>query len=358
MTSNNTVPTLVVDKNGKTTTVHKRVDAQTKQSTLPAPSLPPTAKKAQRGPVAKQEAVTERKVSWTEATTDADLRRVCIAEGINTQVAYSDVEMYRLISVVKSARNAELLMSAGIKTPDEAIGFLKQMGLPHLIEDSSDRVAEAIERRIPVKTYMNNEVLRVHHATEHLMDALEISSHKSVIHLRHAVVQGDIKLSDIKAIGYKNVSMIDTSFVKSLLKEVASGSSGITAKDIVAMRAVSYTDLLFNTRLKIAMRHGPEVAIATGGNVTVGLRMSHVLEDRGITDQDYARGFVKFTSELHSASTDKHGYAGTKYSEEDYFLYYDTGLTVEQIIEQGISREQAKAMNNGSVNSAVVSGWL
>lgn len=359
MVSNKTTPTVIVDRNGKVTTVHKSTSPRQAQSSIPAPampSLPP--KKGLRGPTAQQLKVTDRKASWNDRNIDGDLRDACITRGVNFQVSYSDAQMYEVIGVVKNARNAELLFSAGITTPEEAVKFLKKSGLSHLIDDTRERVAEAVDRRIPVHTYIETETMRTLHATEYLMDALELTSHKSVSFLRSSVLDGSIKLKDIKYIGYKTVSSIDNKYVRSLLQGVSSGDSQITAKDIVTMREKSYTDRIFNLRLELAQRHGPETGVSITGNVGIGLTMSKELEKRGITDDEYASKVVKFAAQLHNLSTETLGYSGTKLEMDDYFLFHDTGLTPEEIMEKRITKDQARAIKDGRVSKSIATGWL
>lgn len=359
---NNLVPEKRMDKTGKLVTRHVRNGspaAPSKTLGTVAPSLPSGAVRAAlKLPTITQLRAKRRNIRITKSDCDPELLKRVALPSYSRMIECSDMEMYDVASVVKGGMNAMLLMHRDIRTGDEAEKYLESNGLSHLVSDDSEMIEEAIGRRIPAEVYIKKEVMRLHHATEHLMDALETAG-SSAHELTGDVLHGNIRLDDIKTVGMNRLKKcLDGKSVRNVLRILAAGTDRFTAEDVAKAIDKSPGSTSLVHRFDLLTRHGAEVAFNVRGSISIAARVSSALDERGNTDDEYAKGVILYSASLYMQYLDRWGASQTKLPNEDLFAFYDSGTSIDDVVSRRITADQARAVIDGSVGGAVASGWL
>jgi hypothetical protein len=277
----------------------------------------------------------------------------------------SDAEAYDVLSV-SHGRNATLLLSEGIRSKNEALAFYTAHGLEEHIVDNSEWLDQAIARGIPAQPTI--EIAGFYGVNGYrdypqFLDALEANG---VRVLREAVayyptvpdliMKGEISLSDIRSIGASR-------FAKAarkgpairFLQKIQASTSNVGLEELKEIITTYEKRQVLHAidPLTMAESYGAEVVLNlryynSAAHFLINFTSRHYsTEERGriITYRDdlahHSRGIFTFTN-------------------DDVFLLYDSGATVEQAVEGVLAGQtllQVAAMAQ-SVPSSISTGWL
>jgi hypothetical protein len=278
--NSNLVPTAIVDKNGKNTVVHKSLAGSKPASkTLAgaAPTLGGSTKKRAKKPFTptKKQVVTNTTFPKIYASMlDPKLIEVVEAKygrGLNKvwqpPVKVTDVEGYGVISAVDSHQHALALMAMGIKTADDAHEFLSEHDLEHLTYEGYPLAQEAMERRIPLESFIDFEVNGAgpdELAPDVYLDTAEAFSHKPLRDVQEIILgvrAGTIKLQDVKDVGITTISKAETKYqLHELLEGINAGTRNYTAKQLGSVLGKCNEGVMEYTMIRMLQQYGGDVA--------------------------------------------------------------------------------------------------
>ena len=124
-----------------------------------------------------------------------------------------DHEVYDVMSVVSNG-NAFVLLELGIRSSDEALSYLRTMDAEELIQDNSSLVQEMVDRGIPADKFARAyENIRpsMKAASKYIADGIELITNdvmrqsSSIESVTDDVLDGRIKLGDLKSLGYPRI---------------------------------------------------------------------------------------------------------------------------------------------------------
>jgi hypothetical protein len=243
----NLTPEVRVNKNGVPVTKHvKRDDALSgAKNPIPSPVLHPSEKKKPLKLLPRQQ---ESKFQGLDRTTFRPSEELLKAlpfqyRGERYNYDMSDEAAYSMFSTMR-VNDALHMIHFGIKTKDEALGFLMNRKLDSLVQDNSAMMQEALERRIPALNFvaLHGDYGMNGHPPGIFLDAaeayssgtlrsLESPTSLNTVHLR--VLAGDLSLADIKKVGISRIQKSNASqTVLNSLQFMKNGSLDCTADDI------------------------------------------------------------------------------------------------------------------------------
>jgi hypothetical protein len=292
------------------------------------PMTLPTTKK----PVASQLAsaaswLNLHKWSYSEELKDA------LGIGDDFDADYSPLEMYEVLSVT-SHGNAALLVIAGHKSRHAALKCLNEHGFAHLIVDSSETVAQALDRRISVTGYMDSEKI-IERGGDHVMDAVEVSASTSLqLHeeLVEAVRLGRVPLADLKKLGFTLLSQASQSSILEMALSLQSPDPKITiegAKKILKRgRLPRHNTAHVSLLLQLGIIYGDKVCEITDPGTA--LREHRVLLDaHPELDEDTRYKVMLFMTEIDAYRTFFPHEVPRLTVDDQLDLYYE-GVNVEE----------------------------
>lgn len=363
------IPTAVVDKNGKPTTVHKKLNAsgRGKSSTVPAPSLvsKTAAKKSvPKKPLAKQLEVQHRMTDFAIFNPDP-----AIFDALNVNpdnefplavIQASDVQMYDMFAILETD-NAFALLSQGVTDSDAAVELLEGNGLGHLIVDRREMADDAISRRVNAWTFME---LAARHGigkdcdpktyvdAARLADSTALPSwtHEGNSNsYAHGVARGEIDYDDVMTIGVTALSKNNGSqHVYELLKDIKSGTAGYDAELLKHLHAKSWGVTDIDAGISMAKDHGAEFVMGIQ-NLQNAISVDDNYKDRSVEDR---KSLISYADEGSLVFRDL--------SRSDIARLHDEGVPVdfaiERVKEQGVDR--LVEIHKSGITKAVSSGWL
>lgn len=355
--NNNLIPEKRLDKNGRLNTKHVRATKVQGSSTkVPPPALPIAAKKL----TAAQTRVRPRTVAYS-AHGNHELSQKLGTDPQATEITItaSDAEFYSVLSVTSKA-NAFALLQAGHRTAEEASNFLEDNGFEELIEDNSALCEEALNRKIPPNKFIESAAnLRGPESTDYYLDALEVYSSSipkgtgpnSNLVVTNQVYDGDLKLSDLKEIGFKkfNTFRDKDALIHELIK-IGSGESSTTTSELVSL--VDKYPHYFRDALELARRYGTETVLQLNTPTT---HYSDNLEERGI-DKGRIIKLINYSDQVSQAEYENDVYRPC-IPYELLEKCYDAGLTPVQVATDDYTEQQLDGLLDG-VAPGVSSGWL
>lgn len=355
--NNNLVPVQRLDKNGRLNTKHVRADkTQAATAKVPAPALAPAKTKLP----AAQTRQKPRTVAYS-APGNYELNQLLGTDPQATEltITASDAEFYSVLSTTSKA-NAFALLQAGIRSADEASNYLEDNGLAELIEDNSELCEEALDRKIPPNKFIESSAnLRGPEGSDYYLDALEVysssipkgtGSHSNLV-ITNQVYEGEIKLADLKEIGFKkfNTFREKDALVDALIK-IGAGKSNLTITDVSAL--VDKHPYYFRAALELSSKYGTERVLQLNTPV---LDYSDHLEERGV-DKDRTISLIKYRDQVSQLEYEKSIYR-TPIHYELLEKCFDAGLSPLQVATDDYTEQQLDGLLNGAT-PGVSSGWL
>lgn len=370
----NLVPTSVVDRNGRLTTVHKKPTTtpavpSALGSVAPSISTPSSSQSEQR-PFYPNKKQTEQRAHSHMLRPDSIDRRLpsgrrAYDEYQTVGFIVSDVEIYDVMSVTRDNATALVLLRDGIRSAAEATEYLSTDDRQPLIDDRSELATKALARRIDSKTLFEFGELYnpgLWHSGEHLdryLDAAELYSYPKFQQkkgpLFSDILSGRIRLSDIKAIGIRtsHVVLTDPSSDLSTLRNLADGSANYTAEHLrdafKTSDGNSSTYFLINL---MCQRHGGEWAAGIDWHVGIPAQEYWRRNNKDRRGQDHAeeKAFITYVDQFR-----KNGAC----SVDDMYALFNAGVDVDYAAEQTkqFPVQQVIAMHEG-IAPPITNGWL
>jgi hypothetical protein len=269
------IPTPVVDKNGKLTTVHKKASAAPSGRKLGgiAPTLGNTPAKPS---VTKEYKPTQAQlkpeghgfgVYGNEIDTPLFQYLVHGAHTRQINIRLSDVDLYAVLGNIKDTPNALALISAKDGVPDAA--YLEELSLTHLENTSESRkemMRTALERRIPAKDFIEFErKYRGYKDDPTFMDAAQtysIPSFTKVKGLVDEVRRGTVSFDDLMVVGPKTINNLRRygEDVISIMKKLRDGTANYTADQLREIFLKCTQNKEVNVMFDLMTKYGGEYA--------------------------------------------------------------------------------------------------
>jgi hypothetical protein len=301
------VPTAIVDKNGKKTVVHKKLAGTKPASNALAGAAPklssPAKKRAPKPykPSSKQLFRDTMPQRLYQDKIDTKLLKAVkpnlgrkIGDSWQPVLKISDVEGYGVFSAVDTPQNALALLTAGIRTADEAHGFLIENNLKHIAREGNPVAQSALERRIPFPSFLDFDVnlANVEMSPETYLDTAEANGHFSLRKLPE-IIKGirdeTIDLQDVKDVNVITIGRAETRFqIPSLLKGIKSGEKDFTAKQLRTALEKSMDATAENIMINMLQRYGGDVADSIGSTYVVKSIHELASKDRLSEDETQA----------------------------------------------------------------------
>lgn len=269
------IPTPVVDKNGKLTTVHKKPSAAPSASKLAgvAPTLGASKSDAQ---VTKEYKPTQAQLKTQGHGFPVFSKQ--IENGLITHLTHgaftsvvnlraSDVDIYAALANIKDTTNALACMFVKEGVPDHE--FLQTIGLPQLENTDDSRramIQEALERRIPASSFIAFENRNKAYKNDpYFMDAAQtssIASFEKVKNLVDEVRRGTVSFNDLMVVGPKAINNLRrfNHDVVSMMQKLNDGSANYTAEQMrdIFMKCTQAHEL--DVMVQLTNKYGGEYA--------------------------------------------------------------------------------------------------
>lgn len=240
------IPTPVVDKNGKLTTVHKKVSDVPSVPTLGsvAPKLVDSVRPAQESsykPTAQQLRQENRDFQVIPTRIDPGLYPT---NRTRLTIKASDVELYEVFAFIKDSANALACMDNCGGMPDTV--FLDRFRLSHLVNTDPERVKmmrAALELRIPADSFAEFDMkFSAYNDMPTYLDAAQayaIPTLKKINGFVDEVRRGTVSMADVMEVGMKPITNIkrysgDAKVIE-IMQKLADGSANYTASEVKAI---------------------------------------------------------------------------------------------------------------------------
>lgn len=373
------IPEQRLDKNGRFSTKHVRATPkeQNARSNVPAPALGTRAKdrnkSAQKAFVPSLTQTTKEHRYFGEGYLNCHPNLEHLNDNGNSlgrsytvfSFLASEVEMYEVLSVA-SPDHAVRLLANGIRTADEAVQYMRAHGASDAILDLKAMVDDSLRRRIKSEVFMRRADELFQTGSPHFIDALEAHSITSIKdqvvgRIEHGLLEGNIKLDDIKYIGTAKLKVHNRlrRSVDALIR-VNQPDQNFTLGDLklLVSRAVAETSDTIEGEYQAALEHmmefGPE-AINSCASLKLfrsidASHRSHKGADRKdrITYEVMFRNLYK-KADSEPVRTDK------------VMLLRDAGVTPEdgaRMLDEGLSLQAAIAVLVDGAEKPLAEGWL
>lgn len=364
-----------VNKNGVAVTKVVRASKPTGAGkVMPAPSLGNVEQKPKRRPLtANQTTVMQQIIRVDAAEKDyalfdslkASKKKVgfpLTANLVGYSVSASAEQIYNVLSVAAPC-NAMAMVSAGITTADDAKQYLIDHNFEHLIEDHTEIMQQALDRRMsPDKFLVAAEHLRRHTESPTYMDAIEayhLKSLKTYSYIPDDIATGHTKLSDIKAIGVGRLKTADSrQLVRLILGELGSGTAGYTTDDAkkIIDRHESAT-MILDTSFALANRFGGDFVHGLSYPDTQIRNLNYKLYEQNASDER-SMSVIKYADKVSSLMREQYRYGKPPVSIDDIIIFHDAGIDPEVTAEGNLTALQADAIKNHGITPSVSDGWL
>lgn len=351
--NNHLIPEQRLDKNGRLNTKHVRAaKPQPSRASVPPPALSGTATAPRKKPLTPgQKKPKEQTLNIAHVPRDHELyRQLGVSPYFDSyrDINASDEEVYAVLSVAAPG-NTVALLSAGYRTAEDARTYLQQNGFGHLITDSSEHCAEALERRIPPQRFINAITYLTNPESPHYMDAVEVHSTSKQLSIK--VRDGQVNLSDIKEIGLKKIaSAKDPETITQALQWIASGDAAMTTADL--------NELL--EEFPYSLRDALKMTNKYGAEFVAGLRYINVDYEDYLERRGTSRPRIKELLAYHDQTSTyelEHQIYREEISYEKLEKYFDAGLDPSHPAEDDCTDQQLDAIKQG-VAHGVSGGWL
>lgn len=270
---------------------------------------------------------------------------------------FNQIELYEIMAVT-SFGNALLLIKAGYDSGVTASQYLTDNGFAHLVSDTSEIVSQAVDRRIPVNSYLRHEAIRSS-GSPYMMDALEIASSASLgsfQRLIDAVLEGSIGFALVKKLGFTALSKISSKVTIEALTAVSAGTTELTPEGLaIALKKLMYGPTLASNTIQLGMLYGDKAVEVSGP--LYGLQMhNYLMTHHPDRSDEYRWGAVRFSAELSTLAR-LYGRPSVYSKKEDMLALYEASASPEEVLNGTITLEQAMAIRRG-IPASVSSGML
>jgi hypothetical protein len=374
----NLIPQKRMDKTGKLVTRHVLASAPSGSTTapIPAPSVKAPAKAGKtvlKSPLAKQLKVHTRMTNLSSLRPDPE---VIDALGFTVDQVFplislrtNDVSLFDMFSVVSSS-NAAVLMSHGIKIPDEAVRFLESKGLGHLIVDRREIMNKAQNLRVSAWNLMEAphkfNVDELSCDADLLLKAVRLDDAVSLPRWEnkrvgangaedsyaHQVMNGAISFDDVMSLGISFLSERASPAPKicEYLHDLHEGRANydIRLLDHAVMKCRNNPSTLDDV-MAMVTEYGPDLVMEL-----------HAFDSALIIDREYRSRPSSQRADMMRYQRDG-GASFYDLSTKDIVRLFDSGAPVEKVKEmllQGMSAEQMIGVHKEGISKSVSSGWL
>lgn len=365
---NKLIPEVRVDKNGVPVTRHVKPEAaRGGKGAIPSPSLSAVDKKKPFKLLPRQQ---ESKFQMLDRIVFRPSEEMLKALPFENRVKHynydmSDEAAYSMFSTMR-VNDALHMIHFGIKTKDEALGFMESHGLNSLVQDNSRMMQEALERRIPALNFaalhgtygMNGHPPGIFLDTAEAyssgtLRSLENPTLLNSVHLR--VLSGDLSLADIKTVGISRIQKSNAAIpVLNALQFMKKGDLECTANDIRQLIDKNNNDNSDSAPLKWALD-----SINTYG-VDFLLGVNRLFSAKFIAEYEKKGTPVPEIKELiaYEGIMRENGRTGTY---TDVRILKNSGIDpalAGRLTAQNVSVERIIGSQGDAVPVAVSGGWL
>lgn len=356
------IPTQVVDKNGRTTTVHKKASVSPSGSKLGelAPSLGKAPRSKAFTPTAQQLKSERNAFGVHAAKVDPGLHPL-LPHGWNTTaitINASDVDLYAALGNIADTSNAIACFSVNDGVPDEV--FLREHKLSHLGNTDPSRtelIQAALERRIPAKEFAVFDLkFSAYSDMPTYLDAAHaysIPTLQKIPDFAHEVRRGNIKLDDVMTVGMKAIGTLKRSFgavkTREMLASLADGTANYTAEQLKAVFGRCRANSASFVAMQLIEEYGGEYAASISD-----FELAHNISMLWGHDQEGSLGdAVSYADRFRQKTFRNH--------KQVYDLYM-AGVDLDFAVEHSrkldaISTHQIIAMHEG-ITKPLTQGWL
>jgi hypothetical protein len=367
---NNTMPEKRVNKLGIAVTKHVRTGskATASKTAMPAPKLaavpsepaPRVYKKPTKGQLKREQR------SYTASVHDPD-PQLLDALGLPPtrelgvyRFSASTHDLYDLMART-SIGNALAFIQAGFRSTSEAVEYLHENGMEHLVSDNP-MALEAQERGIPVEDFMRETTFTPKDAQENslFMDYMEVSgiaAFKNFDELAGSVYKGEIKLSDLRAIGATRIGKsVGWHVTEDALKKLAAGNAGFTTADVkeALERFGEASDSYIESALELTTRYGSEFTRTIKDPTTRIMNLEERLRGQG-TDPARIKSILKYRDDFYNALG---YYTDSKFSEDELDRFHDAGISAEDAALERVTLLQLEGIEEHGIAPSISDGWL
>lgn len=374
----NLVPQKRLDKTGKLVTRHVLASAPlgSATSSIPAPFAIASTKAKKtvlKAPLAKQLKVHTRMSRLSSLRPDQE---VIEALGFTVDQVFplisvraNDVDLFDMFSVV-SASNAAILMSRGIKKPDEAVAFLESKGLERFIVDRRDMMNKAQNLRVSAWNLMEApqkfNVDELSCDTDLLLQAVRLDDSVALPiwedkragatskedSYAHHVMNGSIAFDDVMSLGISFLSN-RPSLAPKICGYLNDLHEGRADYDLRLLEHVLSKCRNNPTTLDDSMAMVTEY----GSDLVMEL---YAFDSALIIDREYRSRPTSQRADMMRYQRDG-GIFFLDLKTKDIVRLFDSGAPVDKVKEmllQGMSTEQMIAVYKEGIGKSVSSGWL
>lgn len=367
---NNTMPEKRVNKLGIAVTKHVRSGskASVSKTAMPAPKLaavpaepaPRVYKKPTKGQLKRE----MRSYTASIHNPDTQLLNALGLPPTRELGVYrfnaSTHDLYEMMART-STGNALAFIHAGFRSSSEAVDYLHENGMEHLVSDNP-MALEAQERGIPVEDYMRESTFAPQDALSNplFMDYMEvtgIAAFKNFDELAGSVYNGEIKLADLRAIGATRIGKsVGWHVTEDALKKLAAGNAGFTTADVKETldRFGEASDSYIESALELTTRYGPEFTRTIKDPTLRIMELEEKLRGQG-TDPTRIKSILNYRDDLHNAL----GYhTDSKYSDSELDRFHDAGVSIEDLVSERITLVQLEGIEEHGIATSISDGWL
>lgn len=357
-----------LDKNGVLTTKHVRVDPKAKMSasSLPAPKVGKVA-----SPAKKHKAATKGQLSPKTRAITASLEHrdpaLLHALDIDSDLGIyrfnaSDAEIYDILSVADKG-TALALLKSGVRTAEDAEGYLMDNGLEHLITDNSDHAMEARSRGVDPKWYFQHtrNASSDDYSDPLFWDALEVRNSAALSYnpdLMHSVRNGEIRMADIRTVGATRISKsLGQNEIDEALRKIAKGEAGYTANDLKAVieKYGDESNVLMESALELTEDYGVGYALSLRNPKPFILAVNGIMKDDGEAPERI-KSVLSYLDELGAQGHGSNSAFET--TKTNVIRFHDAGVSAADAYSGKITLAQLDAIENEGIAAGLSGGWL
>lgn len=361
----NLTPETRVNKLGVPVIKHVRASPKTKssQAKLPAPSTKPKAKATKYRSIQ-----VERTISSFEHMPDNRLNERTPG---NFAFTANDVEVYSVLGIT-DAGNAFALLELGARSAEDAQELLTEMGAEDLLIDRKEFMQEMLDRNISPEVTASclPMIPEEWEDSPHLADAVEFSSLdmfegvQGVSAVRRFILAGDIRFSDVDALGSKLSQSDNLRTMTDTLLKLGNGSSRNTIEDVKAFLNRAVKDRVVRDGLRngtfLLEKHGVEAIdkLEDLGSFTVRFKSSPNVDHDESVDSAYYEALL--SEAIVREGKEQHGRYWVQTFPSEVSLLRAEGISVEDaapLMVSGLTAHQTAGVLKG-VEMSVSDGWL
>lgn len=368
--SNPLIPQQRADKNGKIVTRHVKADIAPSAGKLPIPA-PVMGPSPERKPIKLLDRQMKTQVRMTSRAELNASPELCAALGHDSgtwrlaTVAASEEQVFDVFSVV-SIDNAVNMLDAGINSAHEALEFLDERNLNHLIVDRREMMNEALATRVDSFDMIDMHVsfgMENYDGTT-FVEATRVKGSLMLPYVGNGdgtqpgtfyegVLKGEIDYKDLTEVTYSAISM------SSLGQQAYEGLKAIKNKSVdfgpdFLKKILSRSERdpnVYEGAIQITKEYGEDFALGI-----VGLQDATALytanSSRG---SEYCRSLIEFNEKYQKDFDNRY----RKF--DDVKTLHDAGVDpsdAAHLKSQGMSVEQIVSARESGITGAVTGGWL